>query len=413
MNRRLCAFLLCLLFPASCACQKQEPPLSGASSGDPTASAPADRQTATTAPSSTLQPAESTASSGSTSTPAQTPPPSATTADTATTVATPPTTTTATPVGPHPAEYVYTAFHNYLGYGCADPYVVGHDGRWYFCYSTGSTVQVKKMDSPTEISKLGADTVFRPPSGTAYSTDLWAPELHYIRGEWYIYVTARSAGGKDDHRMHVLKGTSQDPTAPFAYAGTLTAPWSIDGTVLEHRGELYFLWAGTHDGGGERLYIAHMASPTRLDSGYVCISSPTYGWEQAGAKINEAPAVLKRGGKVYVVYSASDSATAGYCLGLLTLAGTDPLSAASWVKSSEPILVSGKDAYGPGHCTFIEDAEGTVWAVYHAKKSAAKGWADRHGRMQPVSFTTDGVPYFEGGTAAAADVAYYFALSKR
>lgn len=308
---------------------------------------------------------------------------------------------------------MYTAFHNYLGYGCADPYVVGHDGRWYFCYSTGSTVQVKKMDSPTEISKLGADTVFRPPSGTAYSTDLWAPELHYIRGEWYIYVTARSAGGKDDHRMHVLKGTSQDPTAPFAYAGTLTAPWSIDGTVLEHRGELYFLWAGTHDGGGERLYIAHMASPTRLDSGYVCISSPTYGWEQAGAKINEAPAVLKRGGKVYVVYSASDSATAGYCLGLLTLAGTDPLSAASWVKSSEPILVSGKDAYGPGHCTFIEDAEGTVWAVYHAKKSAAKGWADRHGRMQPVSFTTDGVPYFEGGTAAAADVAYYFALSKR
>lgn len=175
MNRRLCAFLLCLLFPASCACQKQEPPLSGASSGDPTASAPADRQTATTAPSSTLQPAESTASSGSTSTPTQTPPPSATTADTATTVATPPTTTTATPVGPHPAEYVYTAFHNYLGYGCADPYVVGHDGRWYFCYSTGSTVQVKKMDSPTEISKLGADTVFRPPSGTAYSTDLWAP----------------------------------------------------------------------------------------------------------------------------------------------------------------------------------------------------------------------------------------------
>lgn len=56
-------------------------------------------------------------------------------------------------------------------------------------------------------------TVYRPP---APYTDLWAPELHFIQGAFYIYVAMAKNGNNAEHRMYVLKGRSTtDPTQPF------------------------------------------------------------------------------------------------------------------------------------------------------------------------------------------------------
>ena len=53
------------------------------------------------------------------------------------------------------------------------------------------------------------------PSGKYGS--VWAPELHYINGAFYIYVAMTTPDGNNaNHRMYVLKGRSTtDPTQPF------------------------------------------------------------------------------------------------------------------------------------------------------------------------------------------------------
>ena len=45
---------------------------------------------------------------------------------------------------------------------------------------------------------------------------MWAPELHFIQGAFYIYVAMAKNGNNAEHRMYVLKGRSTtDPTQPF------------------------------------------------------------------------------------------------------------------------------------------------------------------------------------------------------
>ncbi|MBR2609514.1 ABC transporter permease subunit, partial [Desulfovibrio sp.] len=92
------------------------------------------------------------------------------------------------------------------------------------------------------------------------------------------YVAA-SAGNDYFQRMFVLKGTSQDPTDPFVMMGQITDPsdqWAIDGTVLQYKDELYFVWSGWYgeDRIQQNLYLAHMSDPCTIDSERVMLSFP-------------------------------------------------------------------------------------------------------------------------------------------
>lgn len=81
--------------------------------------------------------------------------------------------------------------------------------------------------------------------------DLWAPEIHLIRGNLYIYYTAiTNRSGTDDHRMYVLRcNDARNPLGNWTFEGKILDPicdwWAIDGTVLQHvNGKMYFIWAG-------------------------------------------------------------------------------------------------------------------------------------------------------------------------
>lgn len=99
-------------------------------------------------------------------------------------------------------------------------------------YTTGNNVQVTRSSNLAQWSASGT-VVYTPPSPYG---DVWAPELHYIQGAFYIYVAMDKNGNNADHRMYVLKGRSTtDPTQPFDMVGQITSPdnnWAIDGTVL-------------------------------------------------------------------------------------------------------------------------------------------------------------------------------------
>lgn len=297
-------------------------------------------------------------------------------------------------------EVSYEAVQNPICPAGDDPWVVAHGTSYYYCFAYNNGVAVSKLSSIHKVAKRGAQIVYQAPSGTDYSYNYWAPELHYINGEWYIYVAADD-GDIANHRMFVLKGTSQDPRDPFYMVGEIELPddkWAIDGTVMQLHGQLYFIWSGWKgdQDGAQHIYIAHMSDPCTVDSERVLLSSPTYGWETfEWPDVNEGPTALIHGDDVFIVYSASGSWSDYYCLGMLTLTGDDPLNPDHWEKSETPVFQK-KDglAYGPGHCSFATAHDGSIWMIYHANQTSGSGWDGRSVWISPVLFDQNGTPDF-------------------
>ena len=297
-------------------------------------------------------------------------------------------------------QEAYTGIVNPVVASGADPWVILHEGSYYYCFANGNTLHVSSFESLAKMDISNAATVYTAPAGTAYSSNYWAPELHYIDGSWYIYVAADN-GDNFNHRMYVLKGTTQDPRDPFEMVGKISDPsnkWAIDGTVLQLGGELYFAWSGWegNENVAQNIYIAHMSDPCTIDSERVLLSTPTYGWEKVGdPHVNEGPTFLTNGDRVFLVYSASGSWTDNYCLGMLTLTGEDLLNPEHWEKAEKPVFKQLRGlAYGPGHCSFAPAGDGSIWMIYHANLVSGSSWAGRSVWLAPVSFEEDGTPEF-------------------
>jgi len=265
---------------------------------------------------------------------------------------------------------------------------------------------VNQSTDLTKAVQFEGKVVWQPDDGMPWSHQLWAPELHQVNGKWYIYVAA-SDGGNEHHRMYVLH--SDKPDGPFELAGKLTTPfdrWAIDGTILKLDNRLYFIWSGWEAdvNDAQHLYISEMASPIQLKGPFVRISSPEHAWETRNGRprrdgtemplINEGPQVLQRNGKTFIVYSASGSWTDHYCLGMLSLAGDNPLDPDAWVKSDRPVFASTEDVIAPGHASFTTSLDGKQdWIVYHAAKHRGAGW-NRQTHMQSYTWKPDGFPDF-------------------
>lgn len=282
----------------------------------------------------------------------------------------------------------------------ADPWVVAHGGGYYFCQSRKGSVCVARLDRLRDLATAKLLPVWTPPPGTAWSKELWAPELHFLRGRWYIYVAADD-GENANHRMYVLEGDARDPLQPFRVKGKIadaTDRWAIDGTVLVMPGDnLYFIWSGWEgtENVAQHLYIAPMSDPWTISGPRVKISSPELAWELNGRPlINEGPEVLWNGPRLFVIYSASGSWGDDYCLGQLTFVGQDPVDPKAWVKKPAAIFSRTADVFGPGHCSFVKSRDGKEdWIVYHAARSRGSGW-NRDVRIQGFTWNADGSPNF-------------------
>lgn len=283
----------------------------------------------------------------------------------------------------------------------ADPHVMRHtDGNYYYVATSPGWDRIELRKSPS-LSGIGARTpvtVFTKSAactGTkCYSKDIWAPEINYINGAWYIYFSG--AGTDDHHRIFAIRNTSADPTtgswsAPIKIADTDDA-WAIDQTVASINGQLYMAWSDISGGQPQRIKIAKMSSPTAIVGRGAIVSTPTYSWEQSGARVNEAPAFLVRGTKVHMAISASGCWTDDYKLGLLTAnLGADLTNPASWTKAANPILQKGNGAFGPGHNSFTKSPDGKEdWVVYHANPATGQGCGNsRTTRIQKVTWNGD------------------------
>lgn len=311
-----------------------------------------------------------------------------------------------------------TEFNKPLILQRADPFVMKHsDGYYYF---TGSMpeydcIALRRAKTIQQLTDAQETVIWKCHESGVMSKHIWAPELHYLDGKWYIYF---AAGEKDDVwkiRPFVLECADENPIdGKWIEKGAMQCAdddefsfraFSLDATVFENKGEKYFIWAEKVGVGKQisNLYIAKMESPCKLKTVQVLLTTPDYDWERVGFWVNEGPAVLKKDGRIFVTYSASATG-ACYCMGMLTAdENSELLDPLSWKKSRYPVLKTDaeKGIYGPGHNSFTvsEDGKRDIM-LYHARqyeKIVGNSLYDinRHAMVMEINWNLDQTPKFE------------------
>lgn len=296
----------------------------------------------------------------------------------------------------------------------ADPWVFRHsDGYYYF---TGSVpgyqeIELRRAKSLNDLETGERKSIWQAHQTGPMSQLIWAPEIHYLNGKWYIYFAASDDSEARDrhrhHRMFVLENAHPDPfKGEWQEKGQIKTSFdsfSLDGTVLEHHDTLYYIWAQQDPAipGNSNLYLSEMENPWTLTGNQVLLSIPEYDWERIGFKVNEGPAVIKRNGKIFVTYSGS-ATDENYAMGLLWIdADLDLLDRFNWHKLSHPVFESSEEnhQFGPGHNSFTTLADSSDVLVYHArpKKNDFEdplNNPDRHARAQVFTWDAAGFPVF-------------------
>ncbi|WP_256710695.1 family 43 glycosylhydrolase [Paenibacillus sp. FSL H8-0548] len=285
-----------------------------------------------------------------------------------------------------------------------DPSIAYHDGYYYMTFTHNGTDIMIMKSRTLDFNGAERRVVWYPPVDTMYSANLWAPEIQYLQGKFYIYFAADD-GANENHRMYALEAETNDPMGSYSFKGQVTDAtnkWAIDGLALEHENQLYFVWSGWEGDINveQNTYIAPMSNPYTISGPRVLLSKPDLEWEKAGGPpyINEGQAILKKDDRIFIAYSGAGSWTPFYSIGLLTLAaGADPLDASKWTKAAEPLMKMDSDAevYGPGHNTFASSPDGEEdFIVYHATSGQSDGWNNRKARAGRIEWNADGMPIF-------------------
>lgn len=293
----------------------------------------------------------------------------------------------------------------------ADPWVLKHkDGYYYFTGSVPEYDRIELRRSTTLEGLTDADqvVVWNKRESGIMSRNIWAPELHFIAGKWYVYFAAAMKEEPFRHRMYVIENESDNPLeGGWTEKGQIVTDWdsfSLDATSFLHKGEQYLVWAQQDPAiqGNTNLYIATMINPWTLKSKQVLITKPELEWEVIGYMVNEGAAMIKRGGKIFITYSGS-ATDHNYAMGLLTAdESSDLLDPRSWTKTQTPVFISCPEnsQYGPGHNSFTvsEDGEQDI-LIYHARSyKDIEGDPlfdpNRHARAKVFTWNEDGTPDF-------------------
>ncbi|GAA0255134.1 hypothetical protein GCM10010492_64910 [Saccharothrix mutabilis subsp. mutabilis] len=295
----------------------------------------------------------------------------------------------------------------------ADPHIVKHTDGYYYFTATAPEYDRIVLRRATTIQGLASapeSVIWRRHASGEMGAHIWAPEIHFINGKWYVYF---AAGRTDDVwriRPYVLENASANPlTGTWVERGRVNVPWdtfSLDMSTFVVGGVRYLTWAQAEPGiaTNSNVYLARMgANPWQITGAVARLTVPTLDWEtRGGVKVAEGPAVVQRGGRVFLTYSAS-ATDHNYCLGMLSAsASADLLNPGSWSKSAVPVFASNAATgqYGPGHNSFTvsEDGQSDI-LVYHDRNYrdiAGDPLRDpnRRTRVQKFYWRADGTPDF-------------------
>lgn len=292
----------------------------------------------------------------------------------------------------------------------ADPWILRHsDGQYYFTASVPEYDRIELRRSPTIAGLATAPTkvIWHKHASGPMSWHIWAPEIHFIDGKWYIYFAAGEKDAIWNIRMWALRNDSIDAmTGEWIECGQIHPAWdsfSLDATTFTHRGRRYMAWAQADPkfDTGTCVFIDEMRDPLTLTGKQIPLTRPTYPWERIGHNVNEGPAFLFRHGRIYCTFSCA-ATDHNYCMGLVWAdENANLLDPTSWTKLSQPVFQTceANSQFGPGHNSFtIAEDDKTDLLVYHARNYRGVhpdplNDPNRHARVQEFTWK-DKLPVF-------------------
>ena len=292
----------------------------------------------------------------------------------------------------------------------ADTAIYKHtDGYYYMTASVPDykRVELRRATTLQGLSSAPTTNAFVAPPSGPLSGWIWAPDIQYYDGAWYMYFSASPNSAVFDQRLYWIRNTCANPmTCAWSAPQRFNTGWEsfqLDAASFVNRGVRYFVWAqdSPQTNYNSHMYIARMNGATGITGPVTEIARPTFGWEMEGvAGVVEGPSPLIKNGRVYIAYSAS-ATDSRYKLGLLSSWDTsDLLNPASWFKHPNPVFQTANGVYGPGHGSFtVAEDNTTDMLVYHARDYAnptpdALTDPNRHTRMQQLYWRENGDPFF-------------------
>ena len=107
----------------------------------------------------------------------------------------------------------------------ADSQIMKHtDGYYYFTATVPEydRIILRRARTLEGLASAPETVVWRKHASGEMASHIWAPEIHFLNGKWYIYFAAGHQPAIWDIRMYVLEGTGKNP---------LTADWTEKGQI--------------------------------------------------------------------------------------------------------------------------------------------------------------------------------------
>ena len=326
-----------------------------------------------------------------------------------------------------PISGTYT-FKNPIRYYGADPWILYHNGAYYYTATGGDRLMLYKAANIGDLSTAAGAVIYAPEDGHEWSHNMWSPEIHYFSAEqvgekdagWYCFVT--SDDGQDWNYSSLtgyvikcldgddLMGRWGNPVTgevnvpePIVFPDTKHPDkfsWIGGMSTLEVGGENYIIFVNEYNRDTvdfyQALQIAKYKNPWTIVGEPAEICVPTYDWEKVGGGDGVHPytvecitAVYGDDGSVFVSYAGSAYWTSAYAVGCMTYLGGDPMDPAAWKKSETPIFSKSAEVNGCAHACYVTDTDGNKWAMYHAYITGDKN-TGRYAFLEPYSASAAG-----------------------
>ena len=237
------------------------------------------------------------------------------------------------PPAPTSAVFVNPVLDTGAGHDHGDPFVLRWHGRYVLYYTGVAGIEAWTSDDLVHWSREGLALV--APDGDHWAQiDLWAPEVLYADGWFWMYVTGTrhlhpgvdptpgvgvDAGDDALRRQGIAR--ARHPLGPFTlYPRPLLGVWSIDGhpfVDLDGRRWLFYnvrdettRFHGTTSGCGN--VVDELVAPSEVSGNPSPVALPDAAWEgnRGGTWFwNEGPTVLRHRDRYVQMYSGGGTAT--------------------------------------------------------------------------------------------------------
>lgn len=255
-----------------------------------------------------------------------------------------------------------------------DPTVVKSPGGTYIAAYTGDNVQLKTSSDRTNWRNAGAAFPNGAPWTTPYTKgdkNLWAPDISYRNGQYYMYYSASTFGST---RSAIFLATS-----PSGLSGT----WTDRGLVIESFANSDFnaidpnlivdaqgkwwlsfgsFWSGL------KMMALNPSTGKRADNNVIAIAARP---KNGGAV--EAP-FITRHGNFYYLWASFDKCCQGAASTYRIMVGRSTSVTGPYVdKAGVPMMQGGGtqmmsshgSIHGPGHNAVFSDVDGDVLAYHY------------------------------------------------